>query len=82
MEFFLKPENVKIWSKVQDMAAKNDDGCIRDYVLEAQRLTTRGRNMRIATKPKTVGDKNIAPGTAVVLMLVSSFFPVIVLLRY
>ena len=71
MEFFLKPDKVEIWSQVQDMAASDDDGGIRKYVLEAQRLTTRGRNMRIATKPMKVGEKSIAPGSAVVLMLVS-----------
>ena len=71
MEFFLKPDNVEIWSKVQDMAASDDDEGIRKYILEAQRLTTRGRNMRIATKPTKVGEKSIAPGSAVVLMLVS-----------
>ena len=74
MEFFLKPDNVRLWSKVQDMAERDDDAGIRDYVLEAQRLTTRGRNMRIATKPKVIGEKTIAPGTAVVLMLVGPPF--------
>ena len=71
MEFFLKPDQVEIWSKVQKMAASNDDGGIRKYVLEAQRLTTRGRNMRIATKSVKVGERSIAPGNAVVLMLVN-----------
>lgn len=71
MEFFLQPKNAQIWSNVQNMAEKNDDGGIREYVLEAQRLTTRGRNMRIATKPTKIGEKSIAPGSAVILMLVS-----------
>ena len=71
MEFFLKPDHAEIWSKVQKLAERNDDEGIRDYVLEAQRLTTRGRNMRIATKPKTIGETLIKPGSAVVLMLVS-----------
>ncbi|KAF7507317.1 hypothetical protein GJ744_010751 [Endocarpon pusillum] len=69
MEFFLRPKNVQIWSEVQSMAERDDDRGIRDYVQEAQRLTTRGRNMRITTKSKRIGEKSIAPGTAVVLML-------------
>lgn len=71
MEFFLQPKNVQIWSQVQSMAERNDDRGIRDYFEEAQRLTTRGRNMRIATKSKRIGEKSIAPGSAIVLMLVS-----------
>ena len=75
MEFFLRPENEKIWTQLQSMAESDDDEGIRDYVLEAQRLTTRGRNMRIATKPMRVGEKSITPGSAVVLMLVSLPIP-------
>ena len=71
MEFFLKPENVNIWSRVQEIAANDDDEGIRKYVLEAQRLTTRGRNMRIATTSTKIGERSITPGSAVVLMLVS-----------
>lgn len=71
MEFFLQPKNVQIWSEVQSMAERDDDRGIRDYVQEAQRLTTRGRNMRIATKSKRIGEKSVAAGSAVVLMLVS-----------
>ncbi len=53
------------------MAERDDDQGIRDYVQEAQRLTTRGRNMRIATKSRRIGEKSVASGSAVVLMLVS-----------
>lgn len=54
---------------MQSLAAANDDQTLRLYVLEAQRLTSAQRNLRIATKATIVEGKNIKPGEAVALLL-------------
>ncbi|RYP00278.1 hypothetical protein DL763_000889 [Monosporascus cannonballus] len=69
MQFFLLPENTSHWSKVQDLAARNDDQTLRAYVLEALRVTSTQRDVRIATTPATIDGQSINPGSAVVLML-------------
>lgn len=70
MQFFLAPENTSIWSKVQDLAARGDDKTIRAYVIEAMRLTTSQRDVRIATTSAVVQGQKINPGDAVVIMFV------------
>jgi hypothetical protein len=74
MAFFLRPENASIWAQVQGLAQKGDDAGLRDYVREAQRLTTTQRNVRVAIAPGKLDGKDVQPGNLVVLMLVS-FFP-------
>ena len=54
---------------MQALAAADDDATLRLYVLEALRLTTAQRNMRIATQASTIDGKNIKPGEAVLLLL-------------
>ena len=74
MQFFLAPENTSIWSKVQDLAARGDDKTIRAYVIEAMRLTTSQRDVRIATTSAVVQGQKINPGDAVIIMFVSNSF--------
>lgn len=69
MQFFLKEENKEHWSKVQSLAAANDDEALRSYVLEAMRLTTAQRNLRIATRAATLEGNNIKPGDAVMVLI-------------
>ncbi|KAI0885259.1 heme peroxidase [Annulohypoxylon maeteangense] len=69
MEFFLRKENEHIWSEVQTLAKNNDDAGIYAYVVEAQRLTSTQRNMRVATQPATLEGKTIEPGNLVVMLL-------------
>jgi cytochrome P450 len=69
MQFFLKEENKEHWSRVQSLAAANDDQTLRLYVCEAMRLTSAQRNLRIATQAATFEGKNIKPGEAVLLLL-------------
>lgn len=71
MEFFLRPGNASIWAEVQSLAHKSDDETLRAYVIEAQRLTTTQRNMRVATKPVELEGRKIQPGNVVVMLLVS-----------
>ncbi|KAI1650500.1 heme peroxidase [Daldinia loculata] len=69
MEFFLRKENASIWAEIQALAQKNDNDTIRAYVLEAQRLTTTQRTMRVATKADELEGKKIQPGNYVILLL-------------
>ncbi|KAB8342814.1 hypothetical protein FH972_022412 [Carpinus fangiana] len=70
LQFFLQPANVAHWERVQQLAKLGtDEPLLRKYVLEAQRLTTSQRNVRIATQATYLGDKKVEAGAAVVLML-------------
>ncbi|KAL7621367.1 hypothetical protein AAE478_008688 [Parahypoxylon ruwenzoriense] len=69
MDFFLQPENASIWAEIQVLAQKNDSNAIRAYVIEAQRLTSSQRTMRVATKPAEIEGQTIQPGNFVILML-------------
>ncbi|KAM7183246.1 hem peroxidase [Naviculisporaceae sp. PSN 640] len=69
LEFFLRPENAAIWSEVQTLAAKNDDAALHAYIVEAMRMTSSQRNVRIASASATLEGKNIKPGDALILML-------------
>ncbi|KAL0943400.1 linoleate diol synthase [Colletotrichum truncatum] len=69
MEFFLRRENASIWAEVQNMAQKNDDVGLHNYVLEAQRLTTSQRNVRVAVAPGEVDGKKVEKGNLVVMLL-------------
>ncbi|KAI1462181.1 heme peroxidase [Annulohypoxylon moriforme] len=69
MEFFLRKENEHIWSEVQNLAKTNNDAELHAYVIEAQRLTSTQRNMRVATQPATLDGQKIEPGNLVVMLL-------------
>ncbi|KAL7919043.1 heme peroxidase [Trichoderma austrokoningii] len=69
MEFFLRPENESIWAEVQTFSQEGDCQKIQAYVMEAQRLTSSQRNMRIAMQPIELEGQSIQPGTPVVVML-------------
>ena len=69
MQFFLKQENKPHWEQVQSLAAADHDDELRAYVLEALRLTSTQRNLRIATQQATIDGKTVKPGDAVVLFL-------------
>ncbi|KHN98764.1 heme peroxidase [Metarhizium album ARSEF 1941] len=69
MGFFLLPENASLWADVQDYAQKADDGSLRGYVVEAQRLTSSRRSHHMATQPCELEGKSIQPGNIVISML-------------
>ncbi|KAI1377390.1 heme peroxidase [Hypoxylon crocopeplum] len=69
LEYFLRPENASIWAEVQALAQKGDDAALHAYVIEAQRLTSSQRNVRVATQPAELEGKQIEPGNLVVMML-------------
>ncbi|KAI1106136.1 heme peroxidase [Jackrogersella minutella] len=69
LEFFLRPENASIWGEVQSLAQKGDDKALHAYVVEAQRLTSTQRNVRVAAVPAELEGKTVQPGNLVVMML-------------
>ncbi|UNI17111.1 hypothetical protein JDV02_003487 [Purpureocillium takamizusanense] len=69
LEYLLRPENATIWSDIQNLAEKGNDATLHAYVIEAQRLTSMQRNVRIATQPAELEGKKVLPGNAVVMML-------------
>ncbi|KAI2473738.1 heme peroxidase [Annulohypoxylon bovei var. microspora] len=69
MEFFLRKENEQIWKEVQTLAQKNDDAELKAYVIEAQRLTSAQRNMRVATQSDNLDGKAVEPGNLVIMLL-------------
>jgi hypothetical protein len=73
LKFFLEPENKQHWAKIQDLVTQNTaqaDQMVREYVLEAQRLTSTQRNLRICKQQCTVDGVNYNPGDAIVCLLV------------
>lgn len=70
MEYFLKPSSRSIWSEVQATAQRGDDVKLHDYVLEAQRLVTTQRNVRVAKRSITLEGQKIQPGDPIVMLLV------------
>ncbi|KAI2620829.1 heme peroxidase [Xylaria nigripes] len=69
LEFFLRKENADIWAKVQSLAHSGDDAGLTAQVLEAQRLTSTQRTMRVAVAPGQLGSQQVVPGDLVVLNL-------------
>jgi linoleate 10R-lipoxygenase len=69
LEYFLRPENATIWAEVQTIAQKGDDAALHAYVVEAQRITSTQRNVRVATQATELEGKAIQPGNLVVMML-------------
>ncbi|KAI1858014.1 uncharacterized protein JN550_012907 [Neoarthrinium moseri] len=69
MDFFLKPENDAIWAEVQNLAQKDDHDTLHAYIVEAQRLTTSQRTVRVATQATELQGQKVQPGDLVVVML-------------
>ncbi|KAF2478296.1 prostaglandin G/H synthase 2/cyclooxygenase 2, pgh2/cox2 [Lindgomyces ingoldianus] len=72
LKWFLDPENQSYWAEIQGFAAENSpkaDAKIRDYVLEAQRLTSSQRNLRICKQAVTINGQAFMPGDVVVCLL-------------
>jgi hypothetical protein len=75
LQFFLKEDNSHHWEAIQGLINQSDvnssDNTLRQYVLEAQRLTSGQRNLRICASETTIDGKTFKPGDAVVSLLVS-----------
>jgi len=71
MEFFLRPENEKIWAEVQELAHKSDLGSLQSYVAVAQRLTSPFKLVHYAAQEAEAEGKKITPENIMIMTLVS-----------
>lgn len=74
LQYFLLDANKKLWSKIQELAKANNDESdkiLRQYVLEAQRLTTSQRNLRVVAENITIDGQIFNKGDAIVCLFVS-----------
>ncbi|KAF2177884.1 prostaglandin G/H synthase 2/cyclooxygenase 2, pgh2/cox2 [Zopfia rhizophila CBS 207.26] len=72
LSFFLQPEHRRLWAEIQDFTAAQNpesDGAIREYVLEAQRLTSQQRDMRVCAKEATLDGIAFNKGDAAIILL-------------
>ncbi|RDA87471.1 hypothetical protein CP532_2800 [Ophiocordyceps camponoti-leonardi (nom. inval.)] len=69
MEYLLRPQNAAVWARVRDVARNGDDDALIGCVLEAQRLSSSQRNVRVATHDTEVEGKAMQPGDVVVMLL-------------
>jgi hypothetical protein len=70
----MKKENVKLWAQVQDFAATNtpeSDRQIREFVIEAQRITSTQRDVRVCVQATTIDGTVFNKGDAAIILLVS-----------
>ena len=84
LAFFLQPQNIDHWARVQQLAEQSAspdsskrakaDATLREYVLEAQRLTSSQRNLRICVKPTTIDGQDFKFGEPLVTLFVSLEF--------
>lgn len=74
LQYFLLSANEELWSKIQTLAKANNyesDKILKQYVLEAQRLTTSQRNLRVVAEKITIDGQTFNRGDAVVCLFVS-----------
>jgi len=70
----MRIENSKLWAQVQDFAATNtpeSDRQIREFVIEAQRLTSTQRDVRVCAQTTTIDGTVFNKGDAAIILLVS-----------
>jgi len=72
LQFFLQPENADHWGKIQSIVANpgpTSYKVLRQYVLEAQRMTSRQRNLRICAEDTSIDGQEFKRGDAVICLL-------------
>lgn len=72
LQYFLADGNQEHWTNIQNLARENNDDSdkiIRKYVLEAQRLTSAQRNLRIVAEATTIDGQAFKKGDSVVCLL-------------
>ncbi|KAK0106849.1 hypothetical protein ONS95_003571 [Cadophora gregata] len=72
LQFYLQPANAELWDKIQDLVASNGpttDSVLKQYVLEAQRLVSTQRNLRICAADTTVEGRKFSKGDTVICLL-------------
>ncbi|KAB8078973.1 heme peroxidase [Aspergillus leporis] len=71
--YFLQDENSHHWEEIQKLAASSDvnstNKTLRQYVLEAQRLTSSQRSIRLCAGKAVIDGQSFEPGNLVVCLL-------------
>jgi sulfite reductase alpha subunit-like flavoprotein len=72
--YFLQSENAQHWEAIQNLASSSNadsaDKQLRKYVLEAQRLTSNQRDIRVCVGETTIDGKTYKPGDLVIALFV------------
>ncbi|PYH67779.1 peroxidase/cytochrome P450 family protein [Aspergillus vadensis CBS 113365] len=74
LQYYLRPENIHHWKKIQNLVSQPDnsgsiDKLLRQYVLEAQRLTSMECTVRVCRAHRTINDQEFKPGDVVITLL-------------
>ncbi|KAH7407996.1 heme peroxidase [Cadophora sp. MPI-SDFR-AT-0126] len=72
LQFYLQPGNEELWDKIQDLVASNDpttDSVLKQYVLEAQRMVSTQRNLRVCASDRTIDGHKFCKGDTVICLL-------------
>lgn len=74
LNYYLQDENSHHWEAIQNLASspssESADKKLRKYVLEAQRLTSSQRDIRVCVGETTIDGKQYKPGDIVVCLFV------------
>ncbi|KAL2006622.1 hypothetical protein VTN00DRAFT_9290 [Thermoascus crustaceus] len=76
LSFFFRKENVHLWEQVQNLALSSNiesaDKTLRQYVLEAQRLTSSQADLRICVGKTTIDGQTFEPGHPVITLIANA----------
>jgi cytochrome P450 len=74
LQFFLQPGNANLWEQIQDLVTSDSpttDSLLKQYVLEAQRMVSTQRNLRICHSATTIDGQEFKKGDTVICLFVS-----------
>ncbi|KAG4442109.1 hypothetical protein IFR05_002395 [Cadophora sp. M221] len=72
LQFYLQPKNAELWDKIQDLVASSGpttDTVLKQYVLEAQRMVSTQRNLRVCESATTIDGQKFNKGDTVICLL-------------
>ncbi|KAI5306174.1 hypothetical protein KEM56_001984 [Ascosphaera pollenicola] len=76
LSFYLQEGNTKHWADIQNLASDANSSAankkLRQYVLEAQRLTSKQRNLRVCVSETTIDGQSFKPGDVVICSLAAA----------
>jgi cytochrome P450 len=70
----LKPERADLWENIQNLVASKSpttDSLLKQYVLEAQRMVSTQRNLRVCENSTTIDGQKFNKGDTVICLFVS-----------
>jgi hypothetical protein len=74
LQYYFRYENIGHWEEIQKLVTQPDtpaaDRTLRQYVLEANRLTSMECTVRVCARPVTVDGHDFKPGEVIVNHLV------------